>query len=544
MSATSVPRRDVLKSILATLPVALDWTSLPVARAADKASADFDAVIIGSGLGGLSCAAAFARQGFRPLVIEQHDKPGGYATAFKRPGGFVFDVSLHATSAGQRNGLYNLIPGFPEITDVEFVQLPYLYRAIFPKHDIRVPQKNLGAYLDLLIAQFPEEKDGIKALYDDMTGVARDVAKFSAARGNVNMSRFPADFPLLFRYATHTWGEVLEARIRDPKLQAIVSAMWEYYGLPPSKLAAVYYAMPSIGYLTEGGYYPKGRSQAISNAVARFIEAHGGKVLLNTRVDRILTKDGAAIGVHTADGQEYKGRAVVANANAYDTFHKLMDPEEVPPEYLARMDQYTPSLSTFLVFLGLKKDLVKETGLKDAEIFCETGYDPESGYNAQLVADVSNPGFGMMVYDNVYEGYSPAGKNTLTLITLQGFDHWKRFEIDYWKGRKNAYRAEKERIASALIQQAERTVLPGLSKAIEVREIATPLTNVRYTGNYHGAIYGWDQTLNNSGVRRLPHKTPIRNLYLAGAWTSPGGGYAAVIPSGLQCFEEIVKSWG
>jgi phytoene dehydrogenase-like protein len=544
MSASAVHRRDVLKSILATLPVALDWASFPVARAAGKDPDVFDAVIIGSGLGGLSCAAAFARQGFRPLVIEQHDKPGGYATAFTRPGGFVFDVSLHSTSAGQRNGLYNLIPGFPEITDVEFVQLPYLYRAIFPSHDFRVPQKNLAAYLDLLTAQFPEETDGIKGLYDDMAGVARDVMKFSAARGNVNMSRFPADFPLLFRYATHTWGEVLEARIRDPRLQAIISAMWEYYGLPPSKLAAVYYAMPSIGYLTDGGYYPKGRSQAISNAAVRFIEARGGKVLLNTRVDRILTKDGAAVGVHAADGHQYAGRVVVSNANAYDTFHKFMDPEEVPPEYLTRMDQFTASLSTFLVFLGLKKDLVKETGLKDAEVFCKTGYDPESDYNGQLLADVSNTGFGLMVYDNVYQGYSPAGKNTLSLITLQGFDHWKRFEMDYWKGRKAAYRAEKERIASALIQAAERTVLPGLSKAIEVKEIGTPLTNVRYTGNYRGAIYGWDQTLNNSGIGRLPHKTPIRNLYLAGAWTSPGGGYAAVIPSGLECFGEIMKNWG
>jgi len=544
MSDNSVPRRDLLKSILATLPVALDWASFPVAKAADKASNDFDAVIIGSGLGGLSCAAAFARQGFRPLVIEQHDKPGGYATAFTRPGGFVFDVSLHSTSAGLRNGVYNIIPGFPEITDVEFVELPYLYRAIYPNHDFRVPQKNLAAYLDFLTAQFPEEKDGIKGLYDDMAGVARDIAKFSAARGNVNMSRFPADFPLLFKYATHTWGEVLEERIKDPKLQAIASAMWEYYGLPPSKLAAVYYAMPSIGYLTDGGYYPRGRSQSISNAMVRLIEARGGKVLLNTRVERILTKDGAATGVHTSDGHDYSGRAVVSNANAYDTFHKLMEPEEVPADYRSRMDGYTSSLSTFLVFLGLKKDLVKETGLKDAEIFCKTSYDPENDYNGQLLADVHNTGFGMMVYDNVYPGYSPAGKNTLSVMTLQGFDHWKPFEVDYWRDRKNAYRAEKERIANALIQAAEKTVLPGLSKAIEIKEIGTPLTNVRYTGNYRGAIYGWDQTLNNSGIRRLPHKTPIRNLYLSGAWTSPGGGYAAVIPSGLECFGEIMKSWG
>jgi len=536
-------RRDVLKSILATLPVAIDWGSLPTARAADQKPDEFDAVIIGSGLGGLSCAAAFARQGFRPLVIEQHNKPGGYATAFARPGGFLFDVSLHSTSADLRNGVYNLIPGLPEISDVEFVQLPYLYRAIFPNHDFRVAQKDPAAYAAQLAGMFPQEKEGIQTLIDEMGGVAQDISKFSSAHGNVNMSRFPADFPHLFRYATHTWGDVMETRVKDPKLQAILSALWGYYGLPPSKLAAVYYALPTIGYLAQGGYYPKGRSQTISDAIVRFIEAKGGKVLLSTRVDRILTKEGAAFGVRTADGHEYKGKVVVSNANAWDTFHKLMDPEEAPPEYLARMDHYSASLSTFLVFLGLKRDLVKELGLKDAEIFCETGYDPEASYNGQLIADVTNPGFGLMIYDNVYPGYSPPGRNTLSIVTLQGFDHWKPFEADYWRGHKAAYRAEKERIANILIRQVERMVLPGLTKTIEVKEVATPLTNVRYTGNYRGAIYGWDQTLDNTGIRRLPHKTPIKNLYLAGAWTQPGGGYAAVIPSGVQCFGEIVKSW-
>jgi hypothetical protein len=108
-------RRNWIQSALAALgAVSLDWDSLPAAKAAPADSDRFDALIVGSGLGGLSCAAAFARQGFRPLVLEQHDKPGGYATAFKRPGSFEFEVSLHSTTVGERNGLHNLIPGFPK----------------------------------------------------------------------------------------------------------------------------------------------------------------------------------------------------------------------------------------------------------------------------------------------------------------------------------------------------------------------------------------------------------------------------------------------
>ena len=117
-------------------------------------------MIIGSGLGGLSCAAAFARKGYRPLVLEQHDKPGGYATAFRRPGGFVFDVSLHSTTVGERNGVRNLIGGFPEITEVEFVPHTHLYRAIFPEHDVRVPQRDVPGYVAMLVRLFPDEKAG------------------------------------------------------------------------------------------------------------------------------------------------------------------------------------------------------------------------------------------------------------------------------------------------------------------------------------------------------------------------------------------------
>jgi phytoene dehydrogenase-like protein len=541
----SINRRDWIRSALALSGgLSIDWSSMPVAKAAPADPDQFDAVVIGAGLGGLGCAAAFARQGFKTLVLEQHDKAGGYATAFGRPGGFVFDVSLHSTTVGERDGVRNLIGGFPEIRDVEFVPHRTLYRAIFPQHDIRVGNRDLPGYIRTLGGYFPEEREGIQALFDDMAALSLEIGRYSAAAGKVDMMRMPVDFPHLVAFSGQTWGAVVDRRLKDPKLKAIVSSLWEYYGLPPSRLSSFYYALPTIAYLTEGGYYPRGRSQTISNAFVKFIEQHGGKVLLNTRVEKIVAQGGAVSGVKTADGTEYRGRAVVSNANAYDTFHKMLEPDDRLTGYLARLDGFSVSLSSFIVFLGLKQDLVRRLGLKDTEVFYMPGYDPEADYRAALSADMSNPGFGAMLYDNLFEGYSPAGKNTISLIALQGFDHWKPYEAAYRKGDKAAYRKEKERMAAILIRQAERVLLPGLSKAIEVQEAATPLTNVRYTGNYRGAIYGWDQTVDNSNPRRLPHATPLRNLYLSGAWTAPGGGYGGVLASGLECFREIASAWG
>lgn len=544
MEHYTLPRREFLRMLAAAFPAAaIDWDAFPVGPGRAKDTDEYDAIIIGSGLGGLSCAAAFARQGFKALVIEKHDKPGGFATAFSRPGGFLFDVSLHSTTVGERNGVRNLINGFPEITEVEFLPHPSLFRAIYPDYDIRVPQRDTGAYIGILNKLFPEDKEAIAGIFADMQGLAQDIGRLSAARGNVDMSRFTVDFPHLARFNGKTWGEMLETRVKNPKLQAIMSGQWGYYGLPPSKLSCFYYALPFIGYLTQGGYYPKGRSQDISNALAKYIEAHGGKILLGTKVDRILLKNGAAIGAATADGKEFKGRVVVSNTNPFDLFRKMIGDKEVLAGEEAKWKNYSVSLSCFQVFLGLKKDLVKELGITDSEIFLEPSYDPEVGYAGALKGDVEHGGIGISLYDNIYHGYSPEGKNTVGLLTLQGYGPWEKFENDYAAGNKEEYRKEKERMTEILIQRVEKALLPGLSKSIEVRDASTPLTVVRYTGHYRGAIYGWDQTVNNSGNVRVGHGTPIKNLYLAGAWSRPGHGYGAVIPSGLECFSEIMKTW-
>ena len=545
MSDHEMKRREFInKLMLGSFALgSIDWSAFPVGSSSANRGDDFDAIIIGCGLGGLSCAMAFARQGFKPLVIEQHDKPGGYATAFARPGGFVFDVSLHSTSVGERNGIRNLIGGFPELTDVEFHSHPYLYRSIYPHHDIRVAQRDPKAFLAQLTQLFPEEKEGIQGLFDDMMALMGDIRKLSAARGKVDMSNFPVDFPALFKSNGKTWGAMVDARIKNPELKAIYSGQWGYYGLPPSKLSCFYYALPFLGYLSEGGYYPRGRSQNISDAFVNYIKGHGGKVLLNTKVEKILVKDNAAVGVGAVGGKEYKSKVIVSNANAFDTFRSMIEDQKPLAEYEAKWKAYNVSLSCFQVFLGLKEDLVGKLQIPDSEIFVETSYDPDRAYEGALKGDVESGGMGVSLYDNIYKGYSPQGKNTLNILTLQGYEPWEKFEKDYFNGNKTEYKKEKERMADILIQKAEKILLPGLSKAIQVKDIATPLTNVRYTSNYRGAIYGWDQTVSNSGGNRIGHKTPIKNLYLAGAWSKMGHGYGTVIGSGLECFGEIMQQW-
>ncbi len=130
------------------------------------------------------------------------------------------------------------------------------------------------------------------------------------------------------------------------------------------------------------------------------------------------------------------------------------------------------------------------------------------------------------------------------LLFLSGYEPWRKFEADYRAGRKTAYKLEKERWKTILIQKAEKEVVPDLSSMIDVSEAATPLTNRRYTRNPEGAIYGFEQSMDNAFMDRINNKTPVKGLYLAGAWGNPGGGFAGVFRSGQSAFVEIMKDLG
>jgi prolycopene isomerase len=124
-----------------------------------------------------------------------------------------------------------------------------------------------------------------------------------------------------------------------------------------------------------------------------------------------------------------------------------------------------------------------------------------------------------------------------------GYEPWRRFEADYFSGRKDEYRKEKERIARVLSEEAKRKVIRGLSSMIEVMEAATPLTNLRYTKNPQGAVYDFEQSLENSYRTRLDKKSPLKGLYFASAWTNPGGGYAPCLKSGARAYKALLKHW-
>lgn len=550
-----VTRRKFLEimSILAGTAL-MGWDPAPAlakAKAATKGKGaakgpgtQYDAIVIGAGLGGLGCAALMARNGLRPLVIEQHTIPGGYATSFTREadsgGTFTCEVSLHSTSA-KAPGMRRLLTEMGVYDRLDMVDHELAWTRIGTDGLVDLPNTGLAGLETLLKQRFPADFDDITRLMAYWRHMLAEMDRLESQGPPADLAQFPQAFPILWSVAGSTLQQVLDRHLKNQRLKNFIGMTWGYYGLPPSRLAAFYYLLPMAEYLEHGGVYLRGTSQSLSDALVSVIEQGGGTVLLGQRVTAILTKNGRAAGVKTAAGKSYAARAVVSNASAPATFGML--PSGVmPPEYLNRASGFENSVSNVIVWLGLDREI---RSIQPRAEFCiELADDPEASYRAAMAGDWASVGVGVMIYDHIVPGFSPAGTTTLCAMCLSGYEPWRRFEKDYDAGNKQEYSLAKDRAADQIVATVEKAALPGLSKMIVMREVATPLTNRRFTLNPDGAIYGYSQTLDNSFLRRLQNRTPLPGLYLSSAWAMPGGGYGGALAAARGTFKNLVEDLG
>jgi all-trans-retinol 13,14-reductase len=537
-----ISRRSFMTvSAMTAMALALDWKKISAYAAKMGNKKDYPVVIIGAGLGGLCCGAYLARQGIPVTVVEQHSIPGGYATAFDRAGGkYTFEVSLHGTSINH-NATARILQNLGVLDRLDLVRLPEVYRLKAQALDISVPQEDPEGYIHLLTQHFPGEAQGIRSFVNEMVGISEESNRLHEKGGKFFKLLFPLQYRKMWNIRNKTFAAFLNEHVKDPGLQNVLSSLWGYYGLPPSKLSGFYYAIATGEYLRNGSFYIRDRSQNLSDLLADAIERHGGKILYETRAEKITVVGDAVKGVVLSDGRTLPARTVVSNGSALTTFRDMVPREAVPSEYLKRLERYRPSLSTFIVWLGLKRPLRGK--IKGCGIHVSSGRGPEADYLSCVNGEVERVSFSVSLYDNIFQGYSRPGTSSLMLLFLCGYEPWRRFETDYRAGRKADYQKEKGRWADILIRRAEQEVVPELSSMIEVKEAATPLTNWRFTGNTEGAIYGFEQSTDNAFMNRLDNRTPVKGLYLASAWGNPGGGFAGALRAGERTFEQIMADW-
>ena len=465
----------------------------------------YDVIVIGAGIAGLICAAFLAKNWKKVLLVEQHSIPGGYCTSFKRKG-FSFDAAVHHIGGC---GKWSIVGRCFKTLGIEmdFYHLDPMDNLIFPKFSIEIPA-DLDNYIARLQERYPIERNEIKDFFNDFIKLYR--ATFNNEKSQI-----------IDKYRNLTYSEMLNGFFKNDELKMVLSGQWGYIGLPPTQASAIGMYQMMVNYLKDGAFFPAGGTQEFANAIFKKFIDFGGHVMLSSNVKKILLNGNIVRGVKIIKDIEIASDVVVSSIDAKQTFFELLE-NRPDLSFRRKIEEMKESCSFFLLYLGVGAEL-DLSELKRG--FYHISND--SNYTTDEWMYVSVP-------TKICPSLAPSNKQIISVVVYLKEGTYKT--VSDWKSFK-------ESMTLNTINRLE-SYIPNIKKHIEVKEAATPKTLERYTLNTNGAAYGWDVSVNQIWDNRLPHKTPIDNLYLAGHWTRPGPGICAVVSSGWNVANLIMKIGG
>jgi phytoene desaturase len=481
----------------------------------------YDAIVIGGGFGGLSAAALLARAGRSVLLLERHDRVGGYGHSFRRSR-YRFDSAVHLVGgcapAGAPGGglVAHLLGTLGLLERAPLERVEPVYAALYPDLALRAPGE-LDAFVEAHAARFPASAAGLRSFIEECLRIRAELELAGEAAATGTPAAALERLPTLRRHRRSTLERVLGEHLSDPRARAALATLWPYLGLPPSRASFLYFATLLLSYVADGACYCRGTFQTLADQLAGAIEARGGEVLLRAEVRRILVEEGRARGVVLENGQRIAASAVVSNADLRQTALELVGREHFPARWLERLQRLEPSVSAFVVYGATSLDL-RGLGLAH-ETFCFPGFDHDQSYARARAGD---PAWLTLTVPTLADrDLAPPGEHLFVATTL----------LDYEPAER--WRRDKERLTERLLALAEG-IVPGLRAATTFCEGGTPRTMERYTRNGAGALYGFALSPDQVGPGRPAAATPLPGLTLAGHWTQPGGGVYGVLASGVE----------
>jgi all-trans-retinol 13,14-reductase len=475
------------------------------------------AIVIGAGMGGLTAAALLARRGYKVLVLEAHDRPGGCCSSWTRrvrgsdatPRRFVFDAGVQDISGlGPGGPVRSMLTELGAQDRIEWRRVRHRYLLDGLCLDLSQEGADFGAELRRL---FPHEAAGISALLDEIAAVYADIHAEIAATCGVpapplagsEATTWLSRRPRAARWFGVPFAEMLATYVSDADLKRLLTTIAEYVTDEPQLLSAIE-MVPLYGYYFEGGYYPVGGSQRLADLLRAVIEANGGRVELRCTARKILIERGRVAGLLCASWRRERverASLVLSNGDLVSTLTTLLDPTLLPPRYLRRIQAIQRGPSAVLVSLGL--DRIPDL---PARVFVRRdGLHLGIGNPSAIDRSVASPGCA-----------------AVTLLHLLA-----ESEKGRWFGLQgSAYGRAKADIGERLLAAAE-SVIPGLRKRICYMQVATPPTFTRYLRSADGSIYGAAR-----GQWTPPMKAPVPGLMLLGGGARTGPGIEAVVIAG------------
>jgi all-trans-retinol 13,14-reductase len=507
----------------------------------------WDAIVIGSGLGGLTCAAYLCALGKRTLVLEAHYVAGGNSQAFRRDVRgrvYEFDVGVHYIGECGPDGLITrILNGLGLAERIVFRPLdPDGYSTLhFPGLTFRVPA-SWDRYRARLLDTFPAEKEALGAVVDTLRQVARDGSRFQ--RGEIEPADLAAEAPLFLRWGPRPVTELFADHGLSEPAAAVLLGEQGDYAVRPSKTPTALAAGLTDHYM-RGAFYPEGGGQAMAGRLVEAVRAYGGKVRTRAPVAKVRLENGCVAGVTLEKtGQEIDAPVVVSNADLKRTVRELVGEEHFAPETVERVGAFRMSLPLFAVYAGLDIDL-RALGHANTNHWLWGTTDIEGIYDRIEGGEIPDQNLAYVTVTSLRDPESahiaPEGYTNLQVMTLVPHDYgiWHVEKGPAEGGRYHRdpeYRRRKEALIDALLETAA-TLIPELRDHVHWREAATPVTQERFTHSTGGTSYGIEYAMDQMAPARIGYATEVPGLFLCGASTPAGHGVANGMLSGLRAAE-------
>jgi len=486
-------------------------------------------IIIGAGISGLSAGCYGQMNGYKTRIFEMHTKPGGVCTSWKRKG-YVFDACIDWLVGTAPGKFYHsfweelgAIQGKEIITHEEMQRSQDGKKALTIYSDI----DRLETHMKTIS---PEDSP----LIEELANAVRITSTVMHSSMQPIMEK-PMEVMTLWEKIKILWTmrPLMKAtkrynkitikqyanEFKDPFLR---KALLNFMGGTPDDFAGS--IPPTLALLNiHNAGHPIGGSLEFARGIEKRYLDLEGTIDYRSRVEKILVKDDKAVGVKLKDGSEHHADVVISAADGYSTIFEMLDGKYVDDKIKGYYKELTLQRTRIFVSIGVDLDL---SGEPPIVVYHLDESISIAGEKREWI-EVHNYSFDPTM--------APSGKTMLNIRFRTGFDYWNNLLND-----KEKYKAEKEKIANTVISELEKH-LPGFKSKVEVTDVATPTTWVRYTGNWKGAHQGWAMTPKQWGMRIKKTLPGLKNFYLISQWVSPGGTLPVVAKLGRDVIQILCK---